>query len=168
MSSGQPTELAPGIVRAPDQWAVTMVKQDDGVLIFEAHISGQYLRDVVGEANRRWPGSPIKGIILTSDPWAHLGGFRQAVAMGIPIFVSDRSIPFLTSLVKGTKPKFIPVSAKTTIGSGANTIELYPVGGPYAERMLMAYFPRHKLLYGADLVFPNRGPDGRPSAGFLT
>ena len=41
------------------------------------------------------------------------------------------------------------------------------MGGPYAERMLMAYFPDHKLLYGADLVFMNRGPDGKPSGGFL-
>ena len=31
----------------------------------------------------------------------------------------------------------------------------------------MAYFPDHKLLYGADLVFLNRGPDGKPTGGFL-
>ena len=74
---GQPTELAPGIVRVPDQWAMTLVKQPDGVVIFEAHISAQYFRDVVAEAKRRWPGAPIKGVVMTSDPWAHLGGFRE-------------------------------------------------------------------------------------------
>jgi len=164
---GQPTELAPGIVRVPDFWAMTLVKQPDGVVIFEAHISGQYLHDVIGEANRRWPGSPIKAIVMTSDPWAHLGGFREAAAMGIPIYVRSTSLPFLASLVKGgQQPKFVPVAARTTIGIGENKIDLYPVRGPYAERMLMAYFPGRKLLYGADLVFPNRGPDGRTIAGF--
>ena len=90
--------------------------------------------------------------------------------MGIPIYVTAGSVPFLTSIAKragGKAPKFVPVSGKTTIGSGANRIELYRVGGPYAERMLMAYFPEHKLLYGADLVFSNRGPDGKPGKTFL-
>jgi hypothetical protein len=64
-------------------------------------------------------------------------------------------------------PKLVPVTAKTVIGSSENRIELYPVGGPYAERMLMAYFPDKKLLYGADLVFPNRGPDGKFTKGFF-
>lgn len=176
---GQSKELAPGIVRVPDQWAQTLVKQDDGVVIFEAHISAQYLHDVIGEAARRWPGAPVKAIVMTSDPWAHIGGLREAIALGIPIYVQARSIPFLTSIAKAPHvmapdslarapraPKWVPVSAKTVIGRGENAIELYPVGGPYAERMLMAYFPGHRLLYGADLVFPKRNPDGSAAKGF--
>ena len=165
---GEPKELKPGIVRVVDQWVMTLVKQPDGVVVFESHISGRYFRDVVAEVNRRWPGSRIKAVVLTSDPWGHLGGFREVVSMGYPVYVSARSIPFLTSLAKGEKaPKFVAVSGKTTIGTGENRIELYPVGGPYAERMVMAYFPDHRLLYGADLVFMNRGPDGKPSGGFM-
>ena len=177
---GQSSELAPGIVRVPDQWTQTLVKQSDGVVVFEAHISAKYLHDVIGEANKRWPGAPIKGLIMTSDPWAHLGGVREAMALGIPIYVSARSVPFLTALAKSPHamapdslakskraPKFMPVAAKTVIGSGDNRIELYPVGGPYAERMLMAYFPDKRLLYGADLVFPNRGPDGKITKGYF-
>jgi hypothetical protein len=177
---GQPSELAPGIVRVPDQWTQTLVKQGDGVVIFEAHISAQYLHDVIGEAKKRWPSSPIKALVMTSDPWAHLGGVREAMALGIPIYVNGRSVPFLASVAKAPHtlapdslakskraPKFMPVTAKTVIGTGDNRIELYPVGGPYAERMLMAYFPDKKLLYGADLVFPNRAPDGKIAKGFF-
>ena len=177
---GPPTELEPGIVRVPDQWVQTLVKQSDGVVIFEAHISAQYLHDVIDEAHRRWPDAPIKALVMSSDPWAHLGGVREAIALGIPIYVNARSIPFLTSLAKTPhtmspdslarshrSPRFVPISAKTVIGRGENTIELYPVGGPYAERMVMAYFPDHRLLYGADLVFPNRGADGKFSKGFF-
>ncbi|MEP6621220.1 MAG: hypothetical protein ABJE47_17980 [bacterium] len=165
---GQPTELKPGIVRVPDQWVMTLVKQADGVVIFESHISGQYLHEVIDEAHRRWPGAPIKAMVLSSDPWAHLGGFGEAVKLGIPIYVNARSVPFLAKLARNANPKFVPVSGKTVIGTGDNAIELYPVGGPYAERMTMAYFPHYRLLYGADLVFQNRGPDGKPTTGFLT
>lgn len=57
---GRPTELAAGIVRVPDSWSQTVIKQPDGVVIFEAHISAQYLHDVIHEANTRWPGAPHK------------------------------------------------------------------------------------------------------------
>jgi hypothetical protein len=177
---GEPSELKPGMVRVPDQWMQTLVRQPDGIVVFEAHISAQYLHDVIGEAHKRWPGAPIKALVMSSDPWAHIGGVREAIALGIPIYVNAGSIPFLTGLAKSPHrlepdalarnpraPRFIPVSAKTVIGQGENRIELYPVGGPYAERMLMAYFPGHKLLYGADLVFPNRGADGKPTKGFF-
>jgi hypothetical protein len=166
---GPAEEPWPGIVRAKDFWTMTMVKQDDGVVLFEAHLSGAYLREVIDTARARF-GLPVKAIVMTSDPWAHLGGVREAVALGIPIYVNARSLPFLQAHVRAPRtqdpdalakapraPKFVPISAKTTLGRGANRLELYPVGGAYAERMVMAYFPEKKLLYGADLVFANRG-----------
>jgi hypothetical protein len=177
---GPASELREGITRIPDFWTMTMVRQDDGVVIFEAHISDTYLDEVIAEAKRRYPGVPVKAIVMTSDPWAHIGGVRQAIARGIPIYVKDASIPFLTSLVKAPHtlkpdllqktprlPKFVPVSGKTVIGTGKNQIVLYPVGGEYGERMLMAYFPQQKLLYAADLVFPNRAAPGQTGSGFL-
>jgi hypothetical protein len=39
---GQPTELRPGIVASRISGRWTLVKQPDGVVIFEAHISAQY------------------------------------------------------------------------------------------------------------------------------
>lgn len=176
---GPSTEIAPGIVRVPDFWAQTLVKQADGVVIFEAHISARYLHDLIDESKRRWPGSPIKAIVLTSDPWAHLGGVREAIALGLTLYVPENSVPFLERLASaphasapdalassGRRPRLVPVSRRMLIGTGANRIELYPIGGPYAERMLMAYFPARQLLYGADLVFPNQNVDGSPAPGF--
>jgi hypothetical protein len=154
-TTAPPTELAPGILRIPELWSMTAVKQDDGIVIFEAHQSARFLHDVIDTARARYPGLPIKAIVMTSDPWAHLGGVGEAVALGLPIYVNARSIPFLTSLTKRT-PKFVPVTSKVVIGTGTNRIELYPVGGPYGERMTMAYFPARRLLYGADLVFKDQ------------
>ena len=177
---GQPTELAPGIVRVPDFWAQTLVKQPDGVVIFESHISASYLHAILDEVHRRWPGAPVKALVMTSDPWAHLGGFREAIALGIPIYIHANSVGFLTSVAKSPHtlepdslarsrraPRFIPVSGKTVIGTGDNRIELYPVRGAAAERMVMAYFPGRKLLYGADLIFFQRDANGKPTGRFI-
>lgn len=177
---GQPTELAPGIVRVPDFWAETLVKQADGVVVFEAHISATYFDEILAEAHRRWPGAPIKALVMTSDPWAHLGGVREAMALGIPIYVQGNSVAFLTSLANSPHalapdslarsqraPKFMPVNGKTVIGTGDNRIELYPIRGTEAERMVMAYFPARKLLYGADLVFSEPDANGKSTGHFL-
>ena len=170
---GQPQDFGDGITRIRDLWTMTAVRQNDGIVLFEAHLSADYLSQVIDYATQKYPGLPIKAIVMSSDPWAHLGGVREAVARGIPIYVNARSIPFLNKVVssphvthpdklaKSPKPpKWIPVSGKVSIGSGANRIELYPVGGAYAERMTMAYFPERKLLYGSDLVFADRQTKG--------
>lgn len=172
-SRGEPEELREGIIRMRDFWTMTAVRQDDGIILFEAHLTGPYLNQVIDYLAAKYPALPVKAIVMTSDPWAHVGGVREAVARGIPIYVNERSIPFLTRVVKSSHasnpdrlqraprvPRFIPVNRKTVIGTGTNRIELHPVGGAYAERMVMAYFPGHKLLYGSDLVFADRQQQG--------
>lgn len=172
-SRGAQQELRDGITRMRDFWMMTAVRQDDGIVLFEAHLSGNYLGEVIDYLETKYPSLPVKAIVMTSDPWAHLGGVREAVARGIPIYVNERSIPFLTRIVTSSHasnpdrlarspraPRFKPVSRKVRIGTRANRIELYPVGGAYSERMVMAYLPDQKLLYGSDLVFADRQQKG--------
>ncbi len=52
-SRGTLPDIADGIVRLCDFRAMTLVKQDDGVVIFEAHLSASYLHEVIAEAARR-------------------------------------------------------------------------------------------------------------------
>src|SRR5262249_4274444 len=89
---GQPEDLRDGITRIRDYWAMTAVRQPDGIVLFEAHLSAGYLGQVIDYAKQKSPDLPIKAIVMTSDPWAHLGGVREAVARGIPIYVSERSV----------------------------------------------------------------------------
>jgi hypothetical protein len=166
---GPAVEIRDDIVGLRDFWTSTLVRQPDGVVVFEAHVGPEYAEQVMSEVRRRWPGVPIKALVLTSDPWAHMGGVRQFAARGIPIYVVDASRPFIEGLLHAPhtiepdllqrsprQPRLHVVSARTVIGTGANQIVLYPVRGAYAERMLMAYFPAHRLLYGSDLVFKDR------------
>ena len=156
-------ELAPGIVFFPGSWNTTVVKQEDGIVVLEAPISSGYSAHVIAEAQRRYPGVPVKAVISTSDSWPHMGGIREYVARGVPLYVLDRTLPLLHRLVAAPRtrlpdalaraprtPRFVPVNAKAVIGSGPNRIELYPINGQTTERQMMAYFPGHKLLYGSD------------------
>jgi CHAT domain-containing protein/Tfp pilus assembly protein PilF len=163
-------ELAPGVVEIPSSWDITLVRQDDGVVVIEAPISAGYSKKALEEAERRFPGVKVKAVISTSDSWPHFGGIREYVARGIEAYVLDLNEPILLRAVTSPRrlhpdalaahpraPRFRRVSAKTVVGSGPNRLELYPVRGETGERMMAVYMPQHRILYGSDLVQWGRG-----------
>ncbi|HEX8423987.1 MAG TPA: hypothetical protein VF634_11275, partial [Pyrinomonadaceae bacterium] len=160
-----PHDTAPGVYSMPGSWDVTLVRQPDGLVIIEAPISSSYSAKVLDEAAKRFPGVPVKAVISTSDAWPHFGGVREYVARGIPVYALDLNRPIIERLLAAPrtlnpdalartprKAKFHIVSAKTGIGAGANRLELYPLRTETGERMMMIYFPEHRLLYGSDLL----------------
>lgn len=166
----QPVELAPGVVLIPGSWAVTLVRQTDGVVVLEAPISNGYSARVVEEAKRRFPGLPVKAVITTSDSWPHFGGIREYVARDIPVYLLDLNVPQIRralesphrshpdALAKAPRaPALRAVSGRTVIGEGPNRIELYPFRGETGERMMMAFLPGSGILYASDLYQSGRG-----------
>ena len=163
-------ELAPGVVLIPGSWAVTLVKQTDGVVVLEAPISNGYSARVIEEANRRFPGLPVKAVVTTSDSWPHFGGIREYAARGIPVYLLDLNVPQIRralesphrshpdALAKAPRaPVLRAVSGRTVIGDGPNRIELYPFRGETGERMMMAFLPGPGILYASDLFQSGRG-----------
>jgi hypothetical protein len=160
-------EVAAGIFQIPGSFNTNIIKQEDGLVILETPVSSAYSTKVIEEAQRCFPGAPIKAAITTSDAWPHIGGAREYVARGIPIYVLDLNVPIIDRLLsaprhsapdglalKPRKPILRKVSNKTVLGSGPNRIELYPIRTETGERMMMAYFPEHHLLYASDLAQP--------------
>ncbi|HZD93092.1 MAG TPA: hypothetical protein VE133_02500, partial [Candidatus Sulfotelmatobacter sp.] len=172
-SPSRPTvEPAPGIIVIPGSWNTTLIRQTDGIVILEAPISSGYSVKVLAEAERRFPGAPIKAVVTTSDAWPHIGGLREYVARGIPIYTLDRNAPLIRRLVTAPhtrypdalersprQPKLLPVKGRIALGSGPNRLEILPLRGETSERQMMVYFPQHKLLYGSDAF--QKTPDGK-------
>jgi len=165
-------EVAPGIVQYAGNWNVAFVRQPDGVVVIEAPVGSHYSAQVLDEAAKQYPGVKVKALITTSDAWPHLGGVREYVARGIPVYALDLNRPILERLLKADysakpdalaaspkPPTFTWVSGKTTIGSGETRLELYPIRGENGERMLMAYFPALKVLYTSDEIQKQRNGD---------
>jgi hypothetical protein len=157
------SEIVPGVWFFQGSWNTTLIRQDDGIVVLEAPISSGYSAKVLGFAQSKFPGMAIKAVITTSDSWPHIGGVREYVARGIPVYVLDRTVPLIERFLRAPRTKYSdslakadrladlrPVAAKTTIGSGANRLEIYPIHGETSERQMMVYFPAHKLLYGSD------------------
>jgi hypothetical protein len=164
------TALAPGVDLYAGSWNATIVKEPDGVVILEAPISGVYTQGVVKEARKRYPGSPVTAVLSTSDSWPHTGGVREAVALGMPVYILDLNRPLLDKIMSAPhtlepdalqnlkRAKVQPwriVAKKLELGSGANRMELYPLRGASTERQYMVYFPEHRLLYASDTLALN-------------
>jgi len=159
------TQLAPGIDLYQGSWNVTLIKQDDGVVVLEAPISPKFTEGVLAKARADNPGKPVKAVLTTSDSWPHAAGVRQAVAEKLPVYVLDLNQPLLERMIAAphrlqpdllqTAPQradWHMVAGKTEIGTGANRIVLYPLRGAATERQYMAYFPEHRLLYASDTL----------------
>ena len=92
--------LAPGVTLFPGAWNATVVKQDDGIVLLESPLSGTYFGGVIDKAKADSPGQPVKAVLSTSDSWPHVGGVRQAVALGLPLYEPlDLNQPLLERLV---------------------------------------------------------------------
>lgn len=160
-----PSELRPGVVLIPGGYNVVLVRQPGGIVILEAPFSPEYARRVLAEVGRRFPGERVRAVVSTGDSWTYMGGVREYVARGIPVYALDLNRPVLERLVRAPHtldpdslqrapraPEFRWVGGKTVLGTGPNRLELYPVRGMGGERMMMAYFPGHRILWGSDLV----------------
>jgi hypothetical protein len=173
VSNASPLEVAPGIVyvNGPIGFHATEIRQADGIVILEAVISNGYSARMIEDAQKHFPGLPIKAVVTTSDSWPHFGGLREYAARGIPIYALDLNRPVLTrfmaaphrmhpdSFAKNPRAvKFNFVSGRLALGAGENRMELIPLRTLTGERQMMVYFPGAKLVYTSDLF--SFGRDG--------
>ncbi|MEQ9569771.1 MAG: hypothetical protein RLN75_06235, partial [Longimicrobiales bacterium] len=169
--ANEATELAPGVVTMPGAYAATWLEQDDQVVILEGPMTSAWTGAVLAEAERRFPDKPVGAVVSTSDAWPHIGGLREFVARGIPVWAFDLNAPIVERLLdaprrrapdalagSGRTPEIRPVAGPLAIGEGPNRIELYPVRGEGGERMIVAWLPQRRILYASDLL--QIQPDG--------
>jgi hypothetical protein len=167
---GEAADFAPGITFLPGAWNVAIVRQEDGLVILDAPISSAYSELVIAEAERLYPGLPVKAVVSTSDAWPHVAGVRAYAARGIPIYALDLNRPAIERLIGArfdSRPDALsatprageirPVTDAVELGTGANRMLIVPLRGETSERQLMVYCPGTRLLYGSDVF---QGGDG--------
>jgi hypothetical protein len=99
----------------------------------ESPLSGTYMAGVIDKAKEQSPGQPLKAVLSTSDSWPHVGGVRQVVALGLPVYILDLNKPLLERLVASPRhlhpgllaqsprqAKWRIVSQKVLVGTGPN------------------------------------------------
>ena len=113
------------------------------------------------------PGKPIKYLVLTHHHSDHAGGFREYVAEGATIVTTAGNKSFLekaTTLQSTLLPSWslqnklkieVIENKKRVFQDDKHVVELYDIGpNPHANEILVAYLPKEKILFQADMLNP--------------
>ena len=165
----------------------------DFVTVLEAPLNEERSLAVLGEVARLIPNKPIRYVVNTHHHFDHSGGLRTFLAQGATIVTHqgnreyyenvlfnpaprtlqpDRFSTYYPYFVGGRRPLPIEtVNQKYVLSDGVRTLDLYPVQGlNHASAMLLAYFPKEKILVNADLYSPpaQGAPLPAPNANITT
>jgi hypothetical protein len=153
-----------------------IVAMKDYLVVFDAPINEWQSRFTIDAAKARYPGKPVRYLVLTHHHTDHAGGARTYVAEGATVIVPSPDKLFFEKvftaphtvitdeLQKHMKPgTTIEVASQMNLRDDTEEIRLYNIANPHAEGMLIGYMARSDLLWVTDMYSPAR--DGRKSPG---
>jgi glyoxylase-like metal-dependent hydrolase (beta-lactamase superfamily II) len=179
-------ELAPNVQHVQGGTANNLiVAMKDYLIVFDAPYGELQSRWVIDAAKAKYPGKPIKFLVLTHHHMDHTGGMRTYVAEGATLLVPSESVDYFQKMVslphtlvpdeleKNPRPaKIYGVYEVMTIKDETADLRLYNLSGADSENdprlvnrhtngMLVGHVVDSKLMYVTDLISPRGAPIAR-------
>jgi glyoxylase-like metal-dependent hydrolase (beta-lactamase superfamily II) len=166
-------DVAPGIyhVRGGSHHSM-VVEMKDHLVVVEAPLFDERSVAVIRALEERFPGKPVKYLVVTHFHFDHSGGVRAYVAKGSTVIAHDSILPFIQEMllmlhtVRPDTLARMPVERSvllsriqgasdiTTLSDGERVLELRAIPNDHAAGMLIAYLPREKVVFVSDLYSP--------------
>lgn len=130
-------------------------------------------------AKKRYPGKPIRYLILTHHHVDHVGGMRTYAAEGATIVVAKGDGDYFRKALMRPEtlnpdapkqtftPKVVEVDGKWTVKDGGRQVDAYQVANPHAEDMMIVFVPDAKLGIVTDLYAPGEPPPSNANVAAL-
>jgi glyoxylase-like metal-dependent hydrolase (beta-lactamase superfamily II) len=154
-----------------------IVAQNDGLVIFDAPIGEGQSRWVIDAAKAKYPGKPIKYVVLTHHHMDHTGGTRTYVAEGATIVVPAPTKAHWEAMLKrphtivpdaqeqAQKPvKVVEVADTMTLSDGTTDVKLHVIDNPHVQGMLIGHVVQPNIVWVTDLWSPVRDSAKTPGA----
>jgi glyoxylase-like metal-dependent hydrolase (beta-lactamase superfamily II) len=146
----------------------------DYVMMLEAGQSEARALAYIAETKKQFPNKPIRYVFNTHAHSDHTGGLPALVAEGATIITQknnemffDRALNTPRTLLNDTlaknpkKARIEAVSDKKVYSDGSKTVEFYHVSPvPHSNGLMVAYFPKEKILFQGDFSLPAPGQPG--------
>ena len=172
-------ELAPNVQFASGgSHNSLIIARKDHLVVFDAPISEWQSRWTIDAAKAKYPGKPIKYLVLTHHHNDHSGGARTYVAEGATVVVAAPNKAHFEAvfrsphtvnpdeLQKNPKPaNVVEFSDKMDLKDEGGDIHLYKIANEHADGLLMGHIANENLVWVTDLYSPLR--DKERSANFV-
>ena len=172
-------ELAPHVLQVMGGTANNLVvAMKDGLVIFDAPCCEAQSRAVIAAAKAKFPGKPIKYVVLTHHHMDHTGGTRTFVAEGATVIVPDTAQAYFEqnfarphtvvadAQEKAAKPLHVVGVADTmTLKDDTVEIRLQKIANPHVDGMLIGHVVQPNVVWVTDIWSPGR--DASKTAGVL-
>ena len=167
-------ELSPNVQMVQGGGANNLiVNMKDGLAIFDAPTDEGQSKWVIDAAKAKYPGKPIKYLVLTHHHMDHTGGMRAFAAEGATVIVPTPDKAYFEQVIKAAhalepdaqqkamKPANVQeVKDTLSLKDDAEEINLHNIPNPHVEGFLLIHLPKDNILWITDLVSP-RGVIGR-------
>jgi glyoxylase-like metal-dependent hydrolase (beta-lactamase superfamily II) len=150
-----------------------IVNMKDGLAVVDAPTDEGQSKWVIDAAKAKYPGKPIKTLVLTHHHMDHTGGMRGFVAEGASVIVPAPDKAYFEEVIKrahtiepdaqqkAMKPANVQ-EVKDTLSLKDDTVEinLYNIPNPHVDGFLLVHVVKENVLFVTDLISP-RGQIGR-------
>lgn len=177
-------ELAPGVFHVVGGTHNSLlVEMSDHLVVVDAPISDAQSLWVLNEAQRRFPGKPVRWLILTHHHMDHAGGLRAYLAQGATLVVGQGAREHFRRVLASPmerdpdmKPADfsqvpimeVPDSHLISDARGRQVIVYAVQNNPHAQGMLIAYLPEARLGFVSDLWTPGVPLPDKPNAALMS
>ena len=159
-----------------------VIEMRDHLIVVEAPLFDERSLAVIRTLEERFPNKPIKNLIVTHFHFDHTGGVRAYVAKGATILAHDSILEFLNEMIQRPHtlrpdslarerltstitPSIGRISPVQVLTDGQRRVEVRDIPNDHATGMSVAYLPRERIVFVADLYSPP-GPTPNPSVIF--
>jgi glyoxylase-like metal-dependent hydrolase (beta-lactamase superfamily II) len=161
-------ELAPNVQHVQAGTANNLVvAMKDHLVMFDAPYGEAQSRMAIDLAKAKYPGKPVKYLVLTHHHMDHAGGLRTYVAEGATIVVAapnkghfDKALRRPRTVAndeqqKARKPlRITEVKDQLVLKDDTNEIRIYNIKNPHAEGYLLGHVVKENVVFVTDLISP--------------
>ena len=157
-----------------------IVEMKDYLVVFDAPINEWQSRFTIDAAKAKYPGKPVKFLVLTHHHTDHAGGARTYVAEGATVIVPHPDKAFFEQVFKAPhavipdelqrNPRpatVIEVTDQLTLKDGGGEIRLHNIANPHVDGMLIGHIVNGDVLWITDMYSPARDQRRTPGAVHL-
>jgi hypothetical protein len=156
------------------------IATDKYLIAVEAPNDDGQSMQAIDMAKKKYPGKPVRYLILTHHHVDHVGGMRAFAAEGAAIVVGKGDGEYLRRALArpetlnpdAPKKKFaaevIEVDGKWSVNDGGREVDAYVIDNPHAGPFLFPYVPDAKTGVVTDLYVPGAPVTSNPMVLALT